>query len=114
MRLLLLPAILALAGCASFWDPHAPRTVVAPETGGAVSIKHGQRLEVRLPEANAGNEWRPREPMTQMVVAETPAQPGGLYMTPVRSGTETLRFEEVPAIGGGQAQRSIAYDVTVR
>ena len=114
MRRLLLPAILALAGCANSWDPHAPKTVVAPEMGGAVSVKHGQRLEVRLPEPAAGNEWRPREPMTQMVVAETGPQPWGVHMTPVRSGSETLRFEEVPAVGQGETKRSISYDVTVR
>lgn len=114
MRVLLLAAVLALAGCESLWDPHAPKTVVAPETGGAVTLKHGQRLEVRLPEATSGNEWRPREPMTQMVVAETASRTNGVHMTPVRSGTETLRFEEVPAVGQGQAQRSIAYEVTVR
>jgi hypothetical protein len=114
MRLLVVASVLALAGCESLWDPHAPKTVVAPETGGAVTVKHGQRLEVRLPEVTAGNEWRPREPITQMVVAVTPPQPGGYHMTPVRSGTETLRFEEVPAVGQGQAQRSIAYEVTVR
>ena len=39
----------ALAGCASRWgDPHAPKTVVADEAGGAVTVNHGARLQIPL------------------------------------------------------------------
>ena len=106
--------LLLLAGCSTTWDPHAPSTIVAPEAGGEVTVKHGQRLQVNLPAAAQGNEWRPREPVTMVVLAETYPQPDGLRMTPIRSGKETLRFEEVPARGEGPAQRSVSYEVTVR
>ena len=105
---------LLLAGCSTTWDPHAPSTITAPENGGEVSVKHGQRLQVKLPAAAQGNEWRTREPMTMVVLGETAPQPDGLRMTPVRSGKETLRFDEVPAVGEGAAQRSVTYEVTVR
>ena len=109
----LLPVALLLAGCSTTWDPHAPSTIVAPESGGEVEVKHGQRLQVKLPAAEEGNEWRTREPMTVVVVAETAPQPDGLRMTPVRSGKETLRFEERPLRGEGDAKRVVSYEVTV-
>ena len=112
MRLLLVSIVL-LGGCSTTWDPHAPSTIVAPETGGEVTVKHGQRLQVRLPAVAQGMEWRTREPMTRVVLAETYPEPDGLRMTPVRSGKETLRFEEVPALGEGSAQRSVSFEVTV-
>ena len=102
-----------VAGCSTTWDPHAPKTVTAPETGGEVQVKHGQRLQVKLPTAAQGNEWRTREPITVAVMAETAPQPDGLRMTPVRSGKETLRFDEVPLRGEPTAQRSVTYQVTV-
>ena len=108
----LLPLLL-VAGCSTTWDPHAPKTVVAPESGGDVQVKHGQRLQVKLPTAGQGNEWRPREPMIMMVLAETAPEPDGVRMTPVRSGKETLRFDEVPLRGEPTAQRSVTYQVTV-
>ncbi|MEA3193625.1 MAG: hypothetical protein QOD26_1958 [Betaproteobacteria bacterium] len=111
MRILL--PLLFLAGCSTTWDPHAPRTIVAPETGGEVTVKHGQRLQVKLPAVAQGNEWRPREPITVVVLAETYPEPDGLRMTPVRSGKETLRFEEVPVRGEGAPQRSVSFEVTV-
>ena len=110
---LLLASVLLVGGCSTTWDPHAPRTVVAPETGGEVTVKHGQRLQVMLPAAAQGNEWRPREPVTMVVLAETYPRPDGLRMTPIRSGKETLRFEEVPERGDGTAQRAVSYEVTV-
>jgi len=111
MRILL--PLLFLAGCSTTWDPHAPKTVVAPETGGEVTVKHGQRLQVKLPAAAQGMEWRTREPMTRVVLAETYPEPDGLRMTPIRSGQESLRFEEMPARGDGTAQRSVSFEVTV-
>ena len=105
--------LLLLAGCASPWDIHAPRTVVAPEKGGEVSVSHANRLLVKLPAAAQGSEWRRREPMTAAVMAEGPADEQGLRMTPVRSGKETLRFEELPVQGEGAPQRVLSYEVTV-
>lgn len=93
-----------LAGCSTTWDPHAPKTITAPETGGEVRVKHGQRLEVKLPTATEG-EWRLREPMTPVVIAEGAPAADGIRMTPVRSGEETLRFEN--------GQRSVSYRITV-
>ena len=47
------------------------------------------------------------------VIAETAPQPDGVRMTPVRSGKETLRFEERPAAGDGEAKRVVSYEITV-
>ena len=105
--------LIFMSGCSTTWDPHAPGTVTAPETGGAVSVDHGQRLLVKLPAPAAGSEWRQREPMTMVVIAEGLAGEQGLRMTPVRSGKESLRFEELPLKGEGTAQRSLSYEVTV-
>ena len=110
----LVVSIVFLAGCSTTWDPHAPRTIVAPENGGAVEVEHGQRLHVKLPAASQGNEWRHRQPMTYVALAEGPAdRDQGLRMTPVRSGKETLRFEELPMLGEGAPQRVLSYEVTV-
>ena len=105
--------LLLLAGCSTTWDPHAPSTIVAPETDGEVTVKHGQRLQVKLPAAGEGMEWRTREPMTMVVVAVAAPEPDGRRMTPVRSGKETLRFEELPERGEGTAQRAVSYEITV-
>ena len=105
--------LLLLAGCSTTWDPHAPGTVVAPEKGGAVSVDHGDRLLVKLPPAAQGSEWRPREPMTMVVLAEGIADERGQLMTPLRSGKSTLRFEELPLQGEGAPQRVLSYEVTV-
>jgi hypothetical protein len=96
---------LLLAGCSTTWDPHAPRTITAPESGGEVEVKHGQRLQVKLPAAAQGGEWRLREPVTPVVIAEGAPAPDGIRMTPVRSGEEVLRFED--------GQRSVSYRITV-
>ena len=110
----LVPVFFLLAGCSTSWDPHSPSTITAPESGGEVRVKHGQRLQVKLPAAAQGNEWRPRQPMTMVVLVEGAPEPDGLRMTPVRSGSETLRIDEVPLRGEGAAQRSVTYQVTVR
>ena len=112
MRTLLVTFIF-LSGCSTTWDPHAPKTIVAPETGGEVTVKHGQRLQVKLPAAGQGLEWRTREPMRVVVLAETAPERDGRRMTPVRSGKETLRFEEIPERGEGAAQRAVSYEITV-
>jgi hypothetical protein len=109
----LVVSVVFLAGCSTTWDLHAPRTVVAPEKGGAVEVDHGHRLLVKLPAAAEGSEWRPREPMTMVVIAEGPVDEVGLRMTPVRSGKQTLRFEELPKQGDGSPQRVLSYEVTV-
>lgn len=105
--------LLFLAGCAAPWDIHAPRTIVAPEAGGEVEVGHGHRLLVKLPAPAQGNEWRLREPVTMAVMAEGVAGEKGLRMTPVRSGKETLRLEERPLRGEGEAKRVVSYEITV-
>ena len=112
MRLLFASMVL-LGGCSTTWDPHAPGTIVAPETGGEVTVKHGQRLQVKLPAAGEGMEWRTREPLTMVVLAETAPERDGRRMTPIRSGKETLRFEEMPERGAGEAKRAVSYEITV-
>jgi hypothetical protein len=103
MRILFV--FLFLTACSTTWDPHAPGTVTAPENGGDVSVSHGQRLQVKLPAAAEGREWRLREPMTPVVIAEGAPAADGIRMTPVRSGEEMLRFED--------GTRSVSYKVTV-
>jgi len=106
---------LAVAGCASRWgDVHAPKTVVADEAGGAVTVNHGARLQIPLVNDPAGvYEWRRVEPQILRIVAEGPADAEGQYFTPVRSGDEKLRLEYRPVSGQGAAQRAVSYDITV-
>ena len=107
-------ASVALGGCITRWDPHAPRNVTASAEGGAVKVQHGDRL--RLPLASdrqSGYEWRLVEPPVRMVLAEGPAGEQGMNFTPVRSGGEQLRLEYRPVAGEGPAQRAVSYDVTV-
>jgi hypothetical protein len=51
--------------------------------------------------------------MTMVVLAETAPQRDGRRMSPIRSGKETLRFEEVPERGDGEAKRAVSYEITV-
>ena len=106
---------LAVTGCASRWgDVHAPKTVLASEEGGAVTVHHGARLHIPLANDPAGAfEWRRVEPGILMVVAEGPSDAEGQYFTPVRSGEEKLRLEYRPVSGQGTAQRAVSYDITV-
>jgi hypothetical protein len=103
MRRLLFFVVL-LSGCATTWDPHAPRTISVGDAGGAVRVQHGQRLRIQLP--GAGDyAWQRDEPLIRAVVAQS-APEGDVWMfTPVRSGKETLRFT--------MPQRSVTYEVTV-
>ena len=112
MRVALLVAVLAITGCATRWDPHAPKTVTARGDGGAVSVHHGDRLHLPLASRD-GYEWRLVEPPVRMVLAEGPPAEGGLNLTPVRTGAEQLRLEYRPIAVEGPAQRSVTYDVTV-
>ena len=114
MRALVLLLTLALGGCfAKSWDPHAPSTIVANADGGAVTVKHGNRLRLPLAtKANDGYEWRRVEPQILSVVAEGPADPQRISFTPVRSGEEKLRLEYRP-LAGGPPQRTVDYTVTV-
>jgi len=99
----------ALAGCASRWgDPHAPKTVVADEAGGAVTVNHGARLQIPLVNDPAGAyEWRRVEPQILMVVAEGPSDAEGQYFTPVRSGEEKHLVNRKTLAGSSStAQRS--------
>lgn len=114
MRLPAILSLLLLGGCAGFWDIHAPKTVWAGEQGGAVTVKHGDRLRVPLgTDVASGYEWRRVEPPILMVVAEGPGDQEGINFTPVRSGEEKLRLEYRPVIGEGEAKRVVSYDVTV-
>ena len=107
--------VLVLAGCASRWgDVHAPKTVVASEEGGAVTVKHGDRLYIPLAGDPAGAyEWRRVEPQILRVVVEGPPEAEGMRFTPVRSGEEKLQLEYRPVSGQGSAQRTVSYDITV-
>jgi hypothetical protein len=93
-----------LSGCATSWDPHAPRTVVAGEAGGPVTVRHGQRLRIDLPKVGA-YAWTRDEPEIPVVVPQGPPQADAWMFTPVRSGSETLRF--------AMAERTVEYAVTV-
>jgi len=106
--------VLLAAGCSTVYDPHAPKTVMASEDGGAVTVKHGQRLHLPLTaEPGAQYEWRIAEPPVRAILAEGPADETGLNFTPVRSGEEQLRLEYRPVGGEGTPQRIVSYDVTV-
>jgi predicted secreted protein len=105
---------LALAGCSTTWDPHAPKTVMANEEGGSVTVQHGDRLHLPLvADPTGAYEWRLVQPVLPIVLAEGPPTEEGFDFTPVRDGEETLRLEYRPVSGEGAAQRSVAYDVTV-
>jgi predicted secreted protein len=113
MRPAIVLVVLA-AGCSTVWDPHAPKTVTAGDEGGAVTVKHGQRLHLPLATEPGGKyEWRLAEPPVRAVVAEGPADEKGLNFTPVRSGEQQLRLEYRPVSGEGAPQRIVSYDVTV-
>lgn len=112
MRIAALAAVVAIAGCATRWDPHAPKTVTARADGGAVSVHHGDRLHLPLA-SDDGYEWRLVEPPVRMVLAEGPPAEKGLDLTPVRTGAEQLRLEYRPIAVEGPPQRSVTYDVTV-
>jgi hypothetical protein len=116
VRLLFLAAVaLALGACSTTRDPHAPKTVVAAAEGGSVTMKHGQRLRIPLatPEDTA-LEWHRVEPPLVAVIPVAVPDAQGFLFTPVRSGNEKLVFEYRPVSGEGSAEKSVAYDVTVR
>ena len=109
-----------LSGCAwvnnfsGIRDPHGPKTVWADEEGGAVTVKHGDRLRIPLANDPAGAfEWRRVEPPIVMIMPEGPPDTQGFTFTPVRSGEEKLRMEYRPVTGEAVAQRVVSYDVTV-
>lgn len=108
-------ALLLLGGCARLWDIHAPKTVTAGADGGAVTVRHGERLRIPLAaDANGAFEWRRVEPPIMHVVLEGAPDRNGLNFTPVRNGAQQLRFEYRPVSGEGTPQRVVSYDVTVR
>lgn len=108
-------SVLALlaTGCASFWDVHAPKTVKAGDDGGAVTVRHGQRLLVPLADWE-GYAWRRMEPRPLNVVLEGLPDEYGMRFTPVRSGEEKLRFEYWKLGGATAPERVVSYDITVR
>jgi hypothetical protein len=106
---------IALAGCSTTRDPHRPKLITAGANGGAVTVKHGQGLWIPLVAESPGtHEWRRVEPPIVTVAAIGAPYPHGIYMTPVRTGTEKLRFEYRPLSGEGDAQKTVSYDITVR
>jgi hypothetical protein len=115
MRALFLAAAVALCGCSTTLDPHAPKTVVARADGGSVALKHGQRLRIPLaaPEDNAF-EWHRVEPPIMALVVQGSPDAQGFMFSPVRTGKENLRFEYRPVSGDGTADKTVSYDVTVR
>lgn len=96
--------LLFLAACSTTFDPHAPRTVVAREQGGRVTVAHGQRLRIELPRVGE-YAWTREEPQAPVVVPQGPPEGDAWMFTPVRSGAETLRF--------AMADRTVTYEVTV-
>ena len=107
-------ALLA-ASCANLRDIHAPKTVDASASGGAVTVRHGERLRIPLAaDPKSGFEWRRVEPPIMKVVLEGAPDEQGLTFTPVRDGDEQLKFEYRPVTGDGAVQRSVSYDITVR
>jgi hypothetical protein len=105
---------IAVAGCSTTRDPHRPKLVNAGANGGAVTVKHGQGLWIPLAsETPSTHEWRRVEPRIVTVAAIGAPYPHGMYLTPVRSGTETLRFEYRPLAGEGAAEKAVSYDITV-
>ncbi len=104
MRRWLLIPVVFLSGCATTWDPHAPRTIVADASGGPVTVKHGQRLRIDLPKVGE-YAWTRDEPEFVVVVPQGPPEADAWMFTPVRSGKQTLRF--------AMAERTVEYDVTV-
>jgi hypothetical protein len=114
-RAAILSAVLFIAaGCSTTRDPHAPKLVNAGANGGAVTVKHGQGLWIPLAsDSPSTHEWRRVEPQILRVMAIGAPYPQGIYLTPLRSGTEKLRFEYRPLVGEGVAQKAVSYDVTV-
>ena len=99
MKPLAIACLAFLAACAN-----EPRTITAPEGGGKVTVVHGDRLLIRLPDPG-GTQWVKREPPVRAVVEEWPPEPTVRRFTPVTSGTQELRFE--------QGARVVTYEVTV-
>src|SRR4051812_28779256 len=110
IHLALLGAAL-LAGCQAL-DIHAPKTVVAPENGGELTVKHGQRLKIPLPAESTtdGTQWRQRAPLVMVVIIESPPEGNVWSFTPVRTGKETLRLE-LARPGEADVKRTITYEV---
>jgi len=96
-----------LAACAN-----EPRTVTAPEGGGRVSVVHGERLLIRLPDP-AGMEWIKREPPVRAIMEEWPPEPTVRRFTPVTSGSQELRFERRRPGSEEPAAQVVTYEVTV-
>jgi len=115
LRCLAILGVALLAGCStSRWDIHAPKTVVAPEGGGELTVKHGQRLRIPLPAEAQGDgySWRQRAPLVMAVIIEGPPEGNVWSFTPVRTGKETLRLE-LAKPGEEEVKRTITYEVEV-
>jgi predicted secreted protein len=113
LRFYVLFGAAALAGCQAI-DIHKPKTVVAPEGGGELTVKHGQRLRIPLPAEAQGDgySWRQRAPLVMAVIIESPPEANVWSFTPVRSGKETLRLE-LARPGEADVKRTISYEVEV-
>lgn len=112
MRFLVALVATGIGACTSM-DVHGPKTIIASADGGAVTVTHGNRLRLPLAtDPGVAYEWHRVEPRILTVVAQGPADPDGISFTPVRSGEEKLSLEYRP-VGGGAAQRTVSYVVTV-
>ena len=107
MRPLACVCIALLAACAN-----EPRTITAPEGGGSVTVAHGDRLLIPLPDA-AGMEWVKREPPVRAVIEEGPPEPTLRRFTPVTTGKQELRFEARKPGSEDPAARVLTYEITV-
>jgi len=114
-------AALLLGGCASWFGLGLPRPVqVSAENSGAeIDLDHAQQMIVRLPAApGSGYTWALREPLTGVVKPESaPREEKDAEVwvfTPVREGTEPLRFEHRRT---GQAEATpaavVSYTISV-
>src|SRR5262249_132681 len=103
----------ALAGCQAM-DIHAPKTVTAPEGGGELTVKHGQRLRIPLPAEATGDgyQWRQRAPIVMAGIIEGPPEGHGGSFPAVRTGKETLKLE-LARPGDADVKRTVTYEVEV-
>ena len=120
-----LSAALLLGGCGSWFGPLGlglprPVNLGAEDSGAEVSLEHAQQMIIRLPAApGSGYAWAMREPPTGVVKPETaPREEAGAetwVFTPVREGSQQLRFEHRPvAQADAPPAGVVSYTINVR
>jgi predicted secreted protein len=123
--LLAAAAALVLSGCGSWFGPFGlglpqPVNLGAEDSGADVRLKHAQQMVVRLPAApGSGYAWALREPPTGVVKPETAPreeQDAETWVfTPVREGTQQLRFEHRRAAQADAPPAGVvSYSISVR